>query len=222
MKLITEVIEDINYLSEAKEDGKKNYFIEGVFMQGAIKNRNGRMYPTEVLDKEIKRYNEQYVNKNRAYGELGHPQGPTINLERVSHMITKLDRNGDNFMGRAKIMTETPYGAIVKSLMDEGAQLGVSSRGMGSLKTNRSGVNEVQNDFYLATAADIVADPSAPNAFVEGIMEGAEWVFNEATNSWQQLEAADRMRTEMKKMTVEDIEAKKFAMFEQFLNTLTK
>ena len=131
MKLITEVIEDINYLTEAKENGKKNYFIEGVFMQGAIKNRNGRMYPTEVLDKEVGRYNKEYVAKNRAYGELGHPQGPTINLERVSHMITKLERNGDNFMGRAKIMTETPYGAIVKSLMDEGAQLGVSSRGMG-------------------------------------------------------------------------------------------
>jgi hypothetical protein len=222
MKLITEITEEINYLSEAKEDGKKNYFIEGVFMQGAIKNRNGRMYPTEVLEKEINRYNENYIQKNRAYGELGHPSGPTINLERVSHMITKLERNGDNFMGRAKIMTETPYGAIVKSLMDEGAQLGVSSRGMGSLKQNRQGIAEVQNDFYLATAADIVADPSAPNAFVEGVMEGAEWVFNEATNSWQQLEAADRMRTEMKKMTAEEIEAKKFALFERFISSLSK
>ena len=222
MKLITEITEEINYLSEAKEDGKKNYFIEGVFMQGAIKNRNGRMYPTEVLEKEINRYNENYIQKNRAYGELGHPSGPTINLERVSHMITKLERNGDNFMGRAKIMTETPYGAIVKSLMDEGAQLGVSSRGMGSLKQNRQGIAEVQSDFYLATAADIVADPSAPNAFVEGVMEGAEWVFNEATNSWQQLEAADRMRTEMKKMTAEEIEAKKFALFERFISSLSK
>ena len=222
MKLITEITEEINYLSEAKEDGKKNYFIEGVFMQGAIKNRNGRMYPTEVLEKEINRYNENYIQKNRAYGELGHPSGPTINLERVSHMITKLERNGDNFMGRAKIMTETPYGAIVKSLMDEGAQLGVSSRGMGSLKQNRQGIAEVQSDFYLATAADIVADPSAPNAFVEGVMEGAEWIFNEATNSWQQLEAADRMRTEMKKMTAEEIEAKKFALFERFISSLSK
>ena len=222
MKLITEVTEEINYLSEAKEDGKKNYFIEGVFMQGAIKNRNGRMYPTEVLEKEINRYNENYIQKNRAYGELGHPQGPTINLERVSHMITKLDKDGDNFIGRAKIMTETPYGAIVKSLMDEGAQLGVSSRGMGSLKQNRNGIAEVQNDFYLATAADIVADPSAPNAFVSGIMEGAEWVFNEATNSWEQLEAADKMRTEMKQMTVEEIEAKKFALFERFISNLSK
>lgn len=222
MKLITEVIEDINYLTEAKESGKKSYFIEGPFMQGNIKNRNGRVYPMEVLDKEVKRYNEDYVSKNRAYGELGHPQGPTINLERVSHMITKLEKNGDNYIGRAKIMTETPYGAIVKSLMDEGAQLGVSSRGMGSLKQSRSGIAEVQDDFYLATAADIVADPSAPNAFVEGIMEGAEWVFNEATNSWKQLEAADQMRTQMKRMSAADIEAKKFAIFEQFLNSLKK
>jgi hypothetical protein len=222
MKLITEINEDLNYLTEAKEDGKKNYFIEGVFMQGAIKNRNGRMYPTEVLDKEVGRYNESYVAKNRAYGELGHPAGPTINLERVSHMITSLQREGNDFMGKAKIMTETPYGAIVKSLMDEGAQLGVSSRGMGSLKENRQGIAEVQSDFYLATAADIVADPSAPNAFVSGIMEGAEWVFNEATNTWQQLEATDRMRTEMKKMTAEEVEAKKFALFERFISSLGK
>jgi len=221
MKLITEVIEDINYLTEAKENGKKSYFIEGVFMQGAIKNRNGRVYPTEVLDKEVGRYNKEYVQKNRAYGELGHPTGPTINLERVSHMITKLDRNGDNFVGRAKIMTETPYGAIVKSLMDEGAQLGVSSRGMGSLKTNRQGINEVQDDFYLATAADIVADPSAPNAFVNGIMESAEWIFDDSKGIWVQ-ESADKMRTEMRKMSAAEVEAKKFAMFEQFLNTLVK
>ena len=222
MKLITEVIEDINYLTEAKESGKKSYFIEGPFMQGNIKNRNGRMYPTEVLDKEVTRYNKDYISKNRAYGELGHPQGPTINLERVSHMITKLDRDGDNYIGRAKIMTETPYGAIVKSLMDEGAQLGVSSRGMGSLKQGRNGIAEVQNDFYLATAADIVADPSAPNAFVQGIMEGAEWVFNEATGAWNQIEVADQMRSQMKRMSAAEVEAKKFAMFEQFLNSLTK
>jgi len=221
MKLITEVIEDIQYITEAKESGKKNYFIEGVFMQGAVKNRNGRVYPTEVLDKEVGRYNKDYVTKNRAYGELGHPQGPTINLERVSHMITKLERRGDDFVGRAKIMTETPYGAIVKSLMDEGAQLGVSSRGMGSLKTNRQGINEVQGDFYLATAADIVADPSAPNAFVQGIMEGAEWIFDDSKGIWVQ-ESADKMRTEMRRMTAKEVEDKKFAMFEQFLNTLVK
>ena len=222
MKLITEVVEDIQYISEAKESGKKSYFIEGPFMQGNIKNRNGRVYPTEVLDKEVARYNKEYVSKNRAYGELGHPQGPTINLERVSHMITKLERDGDNYIGRAKIMTETPYGAIVKSLMDEGAQLGVSSRGMGSLKQNTKGVAEVQNDFYLATAADIVADPSAPNAFVEGIMEGAEWIFNEQNGTWKQIQVADQMRTEMKKMSAAEVEAKKFAMFEQFLNNLIK
>lgn len=222
MKLITEVVEDIQYISEAKESGKKSYFIEGPFMQGNIKNRNGRVYPTEVLDKEVARYNKEYVSKNRAYGELGHPQGPTINLERVSHMITKLERDGDNYIGRAKIMTETPYGAIVKSLMDEGAQLGVSSRGMGSLKQNTKGVAEVQNDFYLATAADIVADPSAPNAFVEGIMEGAEWIFNEQNGTWKQIQVADQMRTEMKRMSAAEVEAKKFAMFEQFLNNLIK
>jgi len=221
MKLITEINEDLNYLTEAKEDGKKNYFIEGIFMQGNIKNRNGRVYPVEVLDKEVKRYNEQYVSKGRAFGELGHPQGPTINLERVSHMITKLERDGDNYVGRAKIMTETPYGAIVKSLMDEGATLGVSSRGMGSLKQNAKGIAEVQDDFYLATAGDIVADPSAPNAFVEGIMEGAEWIFNPQMNEWQKV-AADKMRAEMKGMTAKEIEDKKFAMFEQFLNSMVR
>jgi len=222
MKLITEVIEDINYLTEAKENGKKGYFIEGIFMQGNIPNRNKRMYSTETLDKEVARYNKDYISKNRAYGELGHPQGPTINLERVSHLITKLERDGDNYIGRAKIMTETPYGAIVKSLMDEGAQLGVSSRGMGSLKQGRNGIAEVQDDFYLATAADIVADPSAPNAFVNGIMESAEWVFNEATGSWNQIQVADQMHSQMKRMSAAEVEAKKFAMFEQFLNSLTK
>lgn len=221
MKLITEITEEVKLLQEEKEDGKKNYFIEGVFMQGNIKNRNGRVYPTEVLDKEVGRYNKEYVEKNRAYGELGHPTGPTINLERVSHMITKLERDGDNYIGRAKIMTETPYGGIVKSLMDEGATLGVSSRGMGSLKQSKSGVAEVQNDFYLATAADIVADPSAPNAFVEGIMEGADWVFDAARNEWQMIEA-DKIRNEVKKMSAAEVEANKLQIFEQFLKTLSR
>jgi len=220
MKLITEINEDVNVLTEARDDGKKNYFIEGIFMQGNIKNRNGRVYPTEVLDKEVQRYSENYIEKNRAYGELGHPQGPTINLERVSHMITKLERDGDNYIGRAKIMTETPYGKIVKSLMDEGASLGVSSRGMGSLKQNSKGVTEVQGDFYLATAGDIVADPSAPNAFVEGIMEGAEWVFNPTLNEWQVVEA-DKMKTSMQRMSGAEIENKKFDLFEIFLKSLT-
>lgn len=180
MKLICEVNEEVNYVSETIDEatGKKNLFIEGIFMQGDIKNRNGRMYPANVLEKEVKRYNEQYIQKNRAYGELGHPSGPTINLERVSHMITRLERDGSNFVGKAKIMTETPYGKIVESLMKDGGQLGVSSRGMGTVKPSRDGTGVVQSDFYLATAADIVADPSAPQAFVEGIMEGKEWVWN--------------------------------------------
>jgi len=158
MKLITEVSEQINYISEAKDDGKKDYFIEGVFMQGNLINRNCRMYPVEILEKEVKRYNKEYIQKNRAYGELGHPAGPTINLDRVSHMIKELKRDGDNFVGRAKIM-DTPMGNIVRNLMDEGATLGVSSRGMGSLKPAKDGTQQVQSDFYLATAADIVADP---------------------------------------------------------------
>ena len=177
MKLITEVTETVEYLSEAREDGKKDYFIRGPFMQANIKNRNGRVYPAEVLEREVQRYSSENVEKNRAYGELGHPTSPTINLDRVSHMIKELYRDGDNFIGKAKIMTETPMGQIVKNLMDEGASLGVSSRGMGSLK-NKNGAAEVQNDFYLATAADIVADPSAPDAFVEGIMEGKEWIWD--------------------------------------------
>lgn len=175
MKLITETIEDIqcHVIKEAANGGKKGYFIEGVFLQGNLKNRNGRVYPMETLDKEVERYSEQYVKTNRAYGELGHPAGPTINLERVSHMIKDLRKEGDNYVGKAKIM-DTPYGQIVKNLIDEGASLGVSSRGMGSMKS-KNGVNEVQGDFQLATAADIVADPSAPDAFVQGVMEGVEF-----------------------------------------------
>jgi len=179
MKLITEVNETIKCFEEVIDEatGKKNMYIEGVFMQSNIKNRNGRVYPTEVLEKEVSRYNKEYVEKKRAFGELGHPSGPTINLERVSHLITDLKKDGDNFVGKAKIM-ESPYGQIVKGLINEGAQLGVSSRGMGSLKPNREGINEVQDDFYLATAGDIVADPSAPDAFVNGIMEGVEWIWD--------------------------------------------
>ncbi len=179
MKLFTEINETVSVVEEVLDEatGKKNMFIEGVFMQANMKNRNGRVYPTEVLDKEVARYNKEYVEKNRAFGELGHPQGPTINLERVSHLITNLKKDGDNYVGKAKVM-DSPYGNIVKGLIGEGAQLGVSSRGMGTLKPNRDGVNEVQNDFYLATAADIVADPSAPDAFVNGIMEGVEWIWD--------------------------------------------
>ena len=176
VKLISEAVEDVEYITEDKENGEKNYKIRGIFMQADIKNRNGRVYPYEVLEKEVRKYNKNFINEKRAYGELGHPDGPTVNLERVSHMITKLHPDGKNFMGEAKILG-TPMGNIVKNLMDEGAKLGVSSRGMGSLDS-KNGANYVRDDFYLATAADIVADPSAPNAFVEGIMEGKEWVWN--------------------------------------------
>tara|TARA_Y100000748_G_scaffold184922_1_gene154764 strand:+ start:6755 stop:7411 length:657 start_codon:yes stop_codon:yes gene_type:complete len=177
VKLFSEAVDhDVEYICEDKEDGKKSYKIRGIFMQADIKNRNGRVYPMEVLQNEVSKYNKNFIKENRAYGELGHPDGPTVNLERVSHMITSLEPDGKNFIGEAKIMS-TPMGEIVKSLMDEGAKLGVSSRGMGSLN-QKNGANYVRDDFYLATAADIVADPSAPNAFVEGIMEGKEWVWN--------------------------------------------
>lgn len=176
MKLIAEQVEDVQYIVEAKEDGNKNVFIEGIFLQGNMKNRNGRVYPVEVLAKEVKRYTEQYINQSRAFGELGHPEGPTINLDRVSHMVTELKQDGDNFIGKAKI-TDTPMGRIVKEIIAEGGRLGVSSRGMGSLKQS-GGASVVQSDFYLATAADIVADPSAPQAFVNGIMEGKEWIWD--------------------------------------------
>ena len=175
MKLIREEVSNAEYIVE-EANGKKNYKIRGVFMQADMKNRNGRIYPMETLTKEVNRYNKQFVEEKRAFGELGHPDGPTVNLERVSHMITDLKPEGKNFIGEAKIM-DTPYGKIVKNLIDEGAKLGVSSRGMGSLE-NKGGSNYVGRDFYLATAADIVADPSAPDAFVQGIMEGKEWVWD--------------------------------------------
>ena len=176
MKLISEHIEDVEYITEEKDNGEKTYKIKGVFMQSEVKNRNGRVYPFEVLEKEVNRYNKDYVNENRAFGELGHPDGPTVNLERASHMITSLKPEGKNFVGEAKIL-KTPMGKIVENLMDAGGKLGVSSRGMGSLE-QKNGANYVKNDFYLATAADIVAAPSAPNAFVQGIMEGKEWVWD--------------------------------------------
>ena len=176
VKLFSESVEEVEYITEASESGKKNYKIKGVFLQADIKNRNGRIYPMEVLEKEVAKYNRNFIRENRAFGELGHPDGPTVNLERVSHITTSLVPDGKNFLGEAKIM-DTPMGKIVKNLMDEGCKLGVSSRGMGSLQ-QKGGTNYVKDDFYLATAADIVADPSAPNAFVEGVMEGKEWVWN--------------------------------------------
>ena len=176
VKLFSEAVENVEYICEASENGPKKYSIRGPFMQAEVKNRNGRVYPMEVLSKEVEKYNKNFVQQNRAFGELGHPDGPTVNLERVSHRITSLRPDGQNFIGEAKIM-DTPMGKIVKNLMDEECKLGVSSRGMGSLD-ERGGAKYVRDDFYLATAADIVADPSAPNAFVEGIMEGKEWVWN--------------------------------------------
>ena len=175
MKLIAEQIQDVEYIVEEK-DGGKEMKIRGIFMQSDQKNRNGRVYPFEILNKEVKRYNKEFVAEGRAFGELGHPEGPTVNLDRVSHMITKLEADGKNFIGEAKLLS-TPMGEIAKALIKDGGKLGVSSRGMGSLES-KGGANYVKDDFYLATAADIVADPSAPQAFVEGIMEGKEWVWN--------------------------------------------
>ena len=199
MKLIREEINEAQYIIE-EDNGKKAHKIKGIFMQAKIKNRNGRVYPQEVLEKEVNRYNKEFIERKRAFGELGHPDGPTVNLERVSHLITKLEGDGKgNYIGEAKI-TDTPYGKIVKSLIDEGAQLGVSSRGMGSLE-NRGGTNYVKSDFYLATAADIVADPSAPQAFVNGVMEGKEWVWDngiikeqDVSEIQEQLERETRQR----------------------------
>ena len=193
MKLISEHFsDDVEYITEEKEDGKKNYKLKGVFLQAEIKNRNGRVYPMEVLEKEVKRYNEEFIKENRAYGELGHPDGPTVNLDKVSHMVTSLEADGKNFIGEAKVMS-TPMGKIVQNIMDDGGKLAVSSRGMGSL-VKKNGANYVNDDFYLATAADIVADPSAPNAFVEGIMEGKEWVWN---NGMLQEQEVARIKDEM-------------------------
>ena len=214
MKLIREEINDAQYIVEENE-GKKNYSIKGVFLQADIKNRNGRVYPSSVLMKEVKRYNAEFINKDRAFGELGHPEGPTVNLERVSHMIKKLYPEGKNFVGEAKIM-DTPYGKIVKSLIDEGAKLGVSSRGMGSL-VQKNGGNYVGEDFYLATAADIVADPSAPDAFVEGIMETKEWVWNNGMLVEQDVEAWKQELIKTKRL---DLAEKKASIFKDFLSKL--
>ena len=216
MKLICEVNEEnLEYIAEAKENGEKDYKIKGVFMQGEIKNRNGRVYPMQVLDEQVQKYKESYIDKNRAYGELGHPNGPTINLERVSHMITDLKKEGSNYIGEAKIM-DTPYGKIVKNLMDEGASLGVSSRGMGSLKQNGSS-QVVQKDYHLATAADIVADPSAPDAFVEGIMEGKEGVWDNGVLREAQV---NEYKEEIKKTSKADLEGAKLKIFTDFLSKL--
>ena len=200
---------------EENEKGEKEYFIEGVFMQSDIKNRNGRIYPEQVMKKEVDRYRKEFVDKDRAFGELGHPDGPTINLDKVSHMITKLEQDGKNFMGRAKILS-TPNGQIVRNLINDGAKLGVSSRGLGSLET-RGGAQVVKDDFQLATAADIVADPSAPEAFVEGIMEGVEWYYDSGI---LKMKDAEQMREELRTAKASKLQETKLNLWKKFVENL--
>ena len=217
MKLIREEIESVKYLVETTKSGKKSLYIEGVFLQGNIKNRNGRMYPMETLRKEVSRYNESNVQSGRALGELGHPDGPTVNLDRVSHKIVSLKESGSNFIGKAKILS-TPMGKIASALVEDGVKLGVSSRGIGSLKQTREGVNIVGDDFMLATAADIVADPSAPDAFVEGIMEGKEWVWD---GGLLKERLANQTRIKIERATrARNLEEQKLGLFQDFLNSL--
>ena len=211
VRLFSEAVEDVEFLTEAKKEGGKNYKIRGVFLQADIKNRNGRVYPMEILSKEVSKYNRNFIRENRAYGELGHPDGPTVNLERVSHITTSLVPDGKNFIGEAKIM-DTPMGKIVKNLMDEGCKLGVSSRGMGSLQ-QKNGANYVKDDFYLATAADIVADPSAPNAFVEGVMEGKEWVWNNGALVESHIAELRKKFDVKQRLRQSNVEALEFAKF---------
>jgi len=218
MKLITELTENVQYITEANEkSGKKDMYIEGIFLQAEIKNRNGRMYPINVLESEVKRYMTEVVSHNRAYGELGHPSGPSINLDRVSHIITELKRDKNNFIGKAKI-TETPMGNIARGIMESGGQLGVSSRAMGSLKEER-GVMVVQSDLKISTAADIVADPSAPDAFVKGIMENVEWFYDEANGVWLQ-EKVESIKKSVHRLSSKKIEEQRLAIFEEFLSSL--
>ena len=214
MKLITETIEDVKLLTEEK-DGKKLLYIEGVFLQSELKNRNGRMYPFDVLNREVERYNEEYVKSKRALGELGHPDGPTINLDRVSHRIVSLQAEGNNFIGKAQIL-DTPMGNIAKNLLGEGVQLGVSSRGMGSIQ-KKEDCNVVADDFMLTTAADIVADPSAPDAFVNGIMEGKEWVWDNGLLKEKEIAKYQRYMDEATRRTMEE---KTLKVFEHFLSNL--
>lgn len=214
MKLITEEISKVKFITEEK-NGKKSLYIEGIFLQADIKNRNGRCYPMETLSREVSRYTDNYISKGRALGELGHPDGPTVNLDRVSHMITSLREDGNNFIGKAKIL-DTPMGKIASSLISEGVKLGVSSRGIGSL-VERNGVRYVSNDFMLATAADIVADPSAPDAFVNGIMEGVEWIYDVSRNSWL-LENTKKKINHL--VDTKQLEERKIQLFDEFLNSL--
>jgi len=215
MKLIREEIETVDFIVEEK-NGKKSMFIEGIFLQGDIKNRNGRMYPMETLRREVQRYNENHVQAGRALGELGHPDGPTVNLDRVSHKIVSLKENGTNIIGKAKILS-TPMGKIAESLISEGVKLGVSSRGIGSI-TQREGVNVVGNDFMLSTAADIVSDPSAPDAFVEGIMEGKDWIWDGGI--LREAQVAKTYKQINTLVTQRQLDEKKIDLFNDFLNNL--
>jgi hypothetical protein len=217
MKLFTELVEDVQLISEAKEAGGKDYYIEGVFLQANIKNRNGRMYPVEVLENEVNRYVREVINKNRAFGELGHPSGPTINLDRVSHIITELRKEGSDFYGKARL-SKTPMGEIARGIMESGGQLGVSSRAMGSLKEER-GVMVVQKDLKLSTAADIVADPSAPDAFVNGIMEGVDWIYDPVKNTWLEQKLDDTKKL-IQNMSKSELQEKRLAIFENYLVSL--
>ena len=218
MKLIKELNEDLQYIVEENaETGKKSLYIEGVFLQSNLQNKNGRVYPREIMQKEVDRYVKEQVATKRAYGELGHPDGPNINLDRVSHMIVSLKEDGNNWIGKAKLL-ETPMGKIAKELISEGAGLGVSSRGLGSLK-ERNGINEVQDDFMLATAADIVADPSAPDAYVQGIMENREWVYVKGV--WQEREIEETQNF-IKKATSKELNEAKITAFQTFLDRLSK
>jgi len=216
MKLIREEIETVDFIVEEK-NGKKSMFIEGIFLQGEMQNRNGRMYPMGVLRKEVQRYNENHIQAGRALGELGHPDGPTVNLDRVSHKIVSLKESGTNFIGKAKILS-TPMGKIAQSLIGEGVRLGVSSRGIGSLKATREGVNIVGDDFMLSTAADIVADPSAPDAFVEGIMEGKEWIWDGGI--LRESMAAKTYKRINTLVTTKQLDEQKAKLFSDFLNNL--
>lgn len=216
MRLITEINEDLKFITESTESGKKGMFIEGVFMQADQGNRNGRMYPFSVLNREAQRYIKEYVEKNRAFGELGHPQGPTLNLERAAILIKDLKAEGTDFYGKAKVL-DTPYGNIVRNLIDEGATLGVSTRGMGTLKEGKDGLKIVEDDFYLATAADVVADPSAPDAFVRGIMESKEWVH--VNGIWLEQDI-DRSKALIKKTNSKELDEAKLNIFKEFIQRL--
>jgi hypothetical protein len=217
MKLITETIENVQFITE-EEGNKQNHYIQGIFLQSDLKNRNGRIYPKHIMEKEVNRFIKEKIDMKRAYGELGHPEGPTINLDRVSHMIVSLKEDGKNYIGKAKIL-DTPMGRIAKNLLDEGASLGVSSRGLGSLKMVENGMNEVQDDFFLATPADIVADPSAPDAFVQGIMENREWMVVDGVWTYRNVEESRRA---IQKASQRNLEEAKLEVFEKFLRSISR